>query len=160
MGKILLLVHISLDGYVAGTKGEFDGFDPGNRNLEFVCSLTENADTALFGRNSFELLESHWPSVKDLPEASKPQIVYSTWYNKAKKIVVSSTMEKANPKGIIVINEDIPNEVIKNKEQTDKDILIFGSPMLSRLLMQHGLIDSYWIFVYPVIFGRGIRLFT
>lgn len=60
MRKLVLVVHISLDGFVAGLKGELDNF-PGDENLEFVNSLTENAYTALFGRNSFQLPETHWP---------------------------------------------------------------------------------------------------
>jgi len=59
-----------------------------------------------------------------------------------------------------VISKDVPNEIIKLKEQGGKNILIFGSPALAQTLMQHNLIDSYWIFINPVIFGEGIPLFT
>jgi dihydrofolate reductase len=59
-----------------------------------------------------------------------------------------------------IISDNISDEIIKIKNQNGKDILIFGSPSLSRIFMQHNLIDSYWIFVNPTIFGQGIPLFT
>ncbi len=67
MRKLTLVVHISLDGFVAGTKGELDGFEPGEENLAFVCQLTETADAALFGRVSYDLLERYWTTAKTNP---------------------------------------------------------------------------------------------
>jgi dihydrofolate reductase len=67
MRKLVLVVHISLDGFVAGAKGELDGFPSGEENLQFVCKLTENADAALLGRISYKLLNGYWPTAKDLP---------------------------------------------------------------------------------------------
>jgi len=68
-------------------------------------------------------------------------------------------MTPGNLNNTTVISNDIPNEIRKIKNQPGKDILIFGSPAVSQLLMQHDVIDSYWIFVNPIIFGRGIPLF-
>jgi dihydrofolate reductase len=160
MRKLVLFAHTSLDGFVAGIKGELDDFDASEENLQFVCSLTEQADAALFGRTSYKLLNDYWPSAKDLPNASKGTTVFSTWYNSAKKIVISKTMKEQNLNNTIIISDNIANELIKIKNQPGKDILIFGSPAVSQLLMQHDLIDSYWIFINPIIFGRGIPLFT
>jgi hypothetical protein len=58
--NLSLLAHTSLDGFVAGAKGELDDFDVSEENLLFVCSLTEQADAALFGRTSYELLNNYW----------------------------------------------------------------------------------------------------
>ncbi len=78
MRKLVLLAHTSLDGFVAGAQGELDDFDASEENLQFVCSLTEQADGALFGRISYKLLNDYWPSAKDLPDASKGTIAFST----------------------------------------------------------------------------------
>ena len=160
MGKLVLVVHISLDGFVAGLKGELDGFEPDEENLQFVCSLTENADTALFGRISYQLLNRYWPTASLRPNATKGEIAYSNWYNGAKKIVISKTMTAENLDNTTVISKNLVDEIVRIKEQAEKNILIFGSPMVSQLLMQHNLIDSYWIFVNPIMFGQGIPLFT
>ncbi len=161
MRKIILIAHISLDGYVAGKKGELDGFDASEENLQFVCKLTENADAALFGRISYELLNSYWPNAKNLSNASKGMIAYSDWYNSAQKIVFSKTLTKENlPDNTLLMHDIIANEIINIKEHEGKDILIFGSPSVSQKFMQLKLIDSYWIFINPVIFGEGIPLFV
>ncbi|MFC0774681.1 dihydrofolate reductase family protein [Terrimonas alba] len=160
MRKLILVVHTSLDGFVAGLKGEFDDFPGGEENLDFVCQLTEEADAALFGRNSYQLLNSYWPAAKDTPNASGGTVAYSTWYNKAHKIVVSKTLTDEGMPNTSVIRENIQDEINAIKSRDGKNILLFGSPVLTKTLMQLDLIDSYWIFVNPVIFGKGIPLFT
>jgi len=160
MRKLILNVHTSLDGFVAGTKGELDGFVASQENLEFVCKIAEEADTALFGRISYQLLNSHWPTAKDLPDATKGEIAYSTWYNNAKKIVVSKKLAGEKLNNTEIISNNISDEISKIKDQNGKSIMIFGSPSISQICMQHNLIDSYWIFVNPTIFGEGIPLFT
>ncbi len=159
MRKLILVVHTSLDGFVAGQKRELDDFDAGEENLEFVCKLTEEADTALFGRISYKLLDSYWPTARDLPNATKNKIAYSNWYNNAKKIVISKTMPEAYSNNMVIIAKNISTEIIKIKQQPGKNILIFGSPATSQSLINAGLVDSYWIFINPIIFGQGIPLF-
>ena len=160
MRKLILVVHTSLDGFVAGPKGELDGFDASEENLQFVCKLTEEADTALFGRTSYELLNGYWPTAKDRPNATKGAMAYSNWYNNAKKIIFSRTMSDENLNNTTIISKNISDEILEIKQQAGQDILIFGSPASSQLLMQLGLIDHYWVFVNPVIFGQGIPLFA
>jgi dihydrofolate reductase len=160
MRKLILNVHTSLDGFVAGTKGDLDGFDASQENLEFVCQLAEEADAALFGRISYKLLNGFWPNAKDRPNATKGEIAYSTWYNNAKKIVVSKTLSGENLNNTKIISDNVSNEISKIKEQDGKAIMIFGSPSISQICMKHDLIDTYWIFVNPTIFGEGIPLFT
>src|SRR6478736_4372916 len=115
MRKLSLLAHTSLDGFVAGLKGELDDFDASEENLQFVCSLTEQAGSALFGRVSYELLNNYWPDAKNLPNASKGAIAFSTWYNNAKKIVISKTMKEQNLNNTIIISDNVSNELSKIK---------------------------------------------
>ena len=159
MRKLILVAHISLDGFVAGANGELDGFEPAEENLEFVCKLTEDADAALFGRNSYQLLQKYWPTARDHPGATMGEIVYSNWYNQAKKIIISRTMSGKHLPNTTIISDNIASEMIKIKTQPGKNILIFGSPAASQTLMQLKLIDSYWIFINPALFGKGIPLF-
>jgi dihydrofolate reductase len=160
MRKLILNVHTSLDGFVGATNGDLDGFDASQENLEFVCQLAEEADTALFGRISYQLLNDYWPTAKDRPNATKGEIAYSAWYNNAKKIVISKTLAGQKFNNTEIISDNISNEIINIKNQPGKSIMIFGSPSISQICMQHDLIDSYWIFVNPAIFGEGIPLFT
>ncbi|HEX7847507.1 MAG TPA: dihydrofolate reductase family protein [Chitinophagaceae bacterium] len=159
MRKIILLAHLSVDGFVASPDGGFGGFDPSDENLPFVCKLTESADAALFGRNSYELLEQYWPTAKDRPGAKPEEIAYSNWYNSAEKIVFSKTLTTQGKNNTRVFGNIIPEEIIGIKNEPGKDILIFGSPAVTRHLIQHDLVDSYWLFLYPALFGEGIPLF-
>ena len=159
MRKIILVVHTSLDGFVAYRNGELMGFDRGEENLQFVCKLTKTADTALFGRISYKLLNDYWPSAKDNLQASKGEIAFSNWYNTAQKIVVSKSMKGAQLNNTTIISHDVLTELQHIKEKSGKDILIFGSPSIAQMLLSTGLINSYWVFINPVIFGEGIALF-
>ena len=159
MRALNLIAQTSLDGFVAGPHGEFDNFLGGEENLEFVCSLTEEADTAMFGRVSFELLNAGWPSAATKTGATKNEIKYSNWYNAAYKIVLSRTLEKSNSKDIHIIRDDLFSEINKVKGQEGKDILIFGSPTIVHELLNLHLIDHIWLIVHPVTFGDGIPLF-
>ena len=160
MRKLIVVAHISLDGFVAGVKGELDGFKPGVENLEFVCKLTADADAALFGRISYQMLDRYWPTAKDRPNATRGEIAYSNWYNGAEKIVISRTLAEGGSKNTSIISKDFPNEIINIKRKAGGNILIFGSPTVTQELMQHDLIDEYRIFVNPVIFGEGNPLFA
>ncbi len=159
MRKLILIVHTSFDGFVAGPKGVFDNFTPGEESLEFVCSVTNDADAALFGRLSFQLLDSHWPKAADLPNATKNAIHYSNWYNSVPKFVLSKTLQPGNSKNTYVIYENIPAEINKIKQDGDKNILMFGGPTAAHSLIELNLLDGFWLILHPVIFGEGIPLF-
>jgi dihydrofolate reductase len=158
MRKLILLAQISTDGFVAGRNGEFDNFIDGE-SLEFVCSLTEDADAALFGRKSYELLESYWPTAADKPNASEFEIKYSEWYNKVPKYVLSRTIQFAGSANTRTFNENIVSEIHTLKSEPGKNILIFGSPSAVHTLLQLNLIDGIWLIIHPVLFGTGISLF-
>jgi len=159
MRELILIAQTSLDGFVAGPNGEFDNFVGGEENLEFVSNLTDTADAAMFGRISYELLESAWPTAGSKPNATKNEIKYSHWYNSVSKIVLSRTLSNENLKNTKIISEDILPQINKIKEQPGKDILIFGSPTIVHELFDLTIIDNIWLIVHPVIFGNGIPLF-
>jgi dihydrofolate reductase len=157
MRKLILLAHQSLDGFAADEKGSFALFNPGPDNLAFVCSLTEEADALMAGRASYQLLESHWPTAHQLPTASKDEIAYSNWYNSSTKIVLSKTLTGTILPRTTIISDELPTEIDRLKQQPGKNILLFGSPTAFQSIAQ--LVDEFWIIQYPVLFGKGIRLF-
>jgi len=159
MRKVILLAHTSLDGFVASKDGSLDGFEPGDENLAFVCKLTETADAALFGRVSYQLLQQYWPTAYKKQGATTAEIAYSNWYNDATKIVASHTMHGMNYLNTVFIKGNLENEINNIKRQPGKDILLFGSPSVTQSLMENNIIDEYWIFINPAIFGEGIPLF-
>lgn len=85
-------MHTSLDGFVAGPNGEMNWIQVNEEIFNFVPTLTEQADTALYGRVTYEMMQSYWPTAGDQPNASKHDKEHSAWYNKVSKIVLSRTM--------------------------------------------------------------------
>lgn len=158
MRTLILIAHTSLDGFVAGTKGELDGFSPGMENLAYVTTISSKCDTILSGRTTYQLLHEYWTHAKDKPGATPEEIAYSRWYNKVRKIVVSSGFKTEDPK-TTVWRDSLVDHVKELKGQPGKAIIIFGSPSVSLQLMREDLIDTYWIFINPVLFGAGIPLF-
>jgi len=159
MRALILIVQTSLDGFVAGPNGEFDNFIGGEENLEFVCSITDDADAALLGRVSYQLLDSEWPTAASKPDATKNEIKYSKWYNSVSKFVLSKSLKNKNAANTYIISENPESEINSIKQQPGKNILIFGSPTAVHSLFELNLIDSLWIIVHPVIFGKGIPFF-
>lgn len=159
MRKIILIVHTSLDGFVAGVNGEFDNFKPSPENLDFVCSLTDHSDAALVGRVSYEMLESFWPNARENKNATPSEVKYSNWYNNSEKIVISNSLP-GNKEKTTIVSDNIADRISEIKSQTGKNILMFGSPTTFETLNRLNLIDEYWVIQYPVFFGKGIPFFT
>jgi len=159
MRKIVLFMHTSLDGFVAGPDGEMDWINVDDDMFEYAGKQTDEADTALYGRVTYQMMESYWPTAGDLPNATNHDKQHSSWYNKVAKVVLSKTMQVVNLTNVNVISDNIPNEIIKLKQATGKNILIFGSPSAAHSLMAENLIDDYWLFVNPILLGEGIPMF-
>ena len=159
MRNLILMAHISLDGFVASPDGKLDGFRSDEENLEFVCRICQEADAALFGRISYQLLHDFWPTAKDRPQASRGEIDFSAWYNRAQKLVISRTLINTKAANTVFFAENVIKDIIHLKHQQGKSIVLFGSPSVAQLMMQNDLIDTYWIFINPAIFGKGIPLF-
>jgi len=163
MRKIISFMHVSLDGFVAGLNGEMDWINVNEEIFDHVGKRIGETDTALYGRITYEMMESYWPTAADGPDASKHDIEHSEWYKKVQKVVLSKTMKDANPATAKIISDDLSNSINEIKQSPDnasEDILLFGSPTATHSLMQLNLIDGYWLFVNPIILGQGIPLFA
>jgi len=152
-------MHTSLDGYVAGPKGELNWAKLDDEIFDFVGTITDKADTALYGRVTFEMMQSYWPTAGNKPNASKHDKEHSAWYSKVSKVVLSKTLSEEGLENTTVICDQLADNINKIKEQDGKNILIFGSPSASHSLLSLGLLDEFWLFVNPVLLGEGIPLF-
>jgi len=159
MKKIVLLMHTTLDGFVAGPNGEMDWVNVREEIFGEATKVTDRADTALYGRNTYDIMEGYWPTAADQPNATKHDIEHSQWYNSVTKIVISRTMEGTQKPKTKVISNDLAQQIKKLKQGPGKDIAIFGSPGACHSLMQENLIDEYILLINPVLLGTGIPLF-
>jgi dihydrofolate reductase len=159
MRRLVLFMHTSLDGFVAGLNGEMDWINVNDEMFEYAGKQTDMADTALYGRVTYQMMESYWPTAADQLNATKHDIQHSRWYNSATKIVASKTLQQDNLVNTKIISDNIVDEIKKIKQQPGKNILIFGSPSIVHQLIRDNLIDDYWLFVNPLLLGTGIPLF-
>jgi dihydrofolate reductase len=159
MRKLIFFMHTSLDGFVAGPNGEMRWINVDDEIFDFVGTMTDEADAALYGRVTYEMMQSYWPTAGDDPNASKHDKVHSAWYNKVAKIVLSKTLSEKGLDNTTVISDNLADNINKIKQQEGKNILIFGSPGASHSLLSQGLIDEFWLFVNPILLGHGIPLF-
>ncbi len=159
MRKLILCMHTSVDGFVAGPNGEMDWIHVDDEIFDYAGYMTDDADTALYGRVTYQMMDNYWPTAADNPNASKHDIQHSTWYNSVEKVVFSKTLAESELNNIRIINDDINDEIQKIKNRNGKNILMFGSATAAHSLMQFNLIDEYWLFVNPVLLGEGIPLF-
>lgn len=153
-------MHISLDGFVAGPNGEMNWIKAEQEIFDYVGKRISKGDTALYGRVTYQMMESYWPKVSEQPNATEHAIEHSKWYNNVRKIVLSKTMKDTSLNNTQVINSNLVDRINEIKQQQGEDILLFGSPTATHSLMQQNLIDGYWLFVNPIILGQGIPLFV
>ena len=160
MKKIVLSLHTTVDGFLAGPNGEMNWIKLDEELFDVVGSFTKEADTALYGRVTYEMMESYWPTAADKPNASKHDREHSSWYRKVKKVVLSKTMKDEQNGNTKVIGDNVATEIGRLKQSEGGSILMFGSARAAHSLMEHKLIDEYWLFVNPILLGKGIPVFS
>ena len=157
MRTLAITQNITLDGSIEMLDDWFDpeqqGADDMSDLLEEVHRQDAEADAFLTGRQTFEDLRSYWPTLTDDTTG------VTDYLNQVSKYVVSSTMSDPRWQNTTVLSGDPVQEVRALKETDGQDVVLTGSIRLGHALIAAGLVDEYRLFVYPVVQGRGRRLF-
>lgn len=159
MRKIISAMHMSLDGIVAIPSRQLNWAKVSDEMFERAKYLTDRSDTALYGRVTYDMMDSYWPEAGMQPDASKHDVEHSQWYNEVEKVIVSRSLKDLKKVKTTVISENLKENIEKLKSTSGKNIQIFGSPSLCHSLMEHDLIDEYWLFQNPVFLGEGLPMF-
>jgi len=148
---------ISLDGYFAGSGGELNWHNvDAEFNNEFAVPQLKSAGLLMFGRMTYDLMASYWPT----EQAIKNDPVVAGLMNGLPKLVFSTTIEQADWNNTKVVKEIRKLEIEKLKQETAKDILILGSGNIVQQFAKLGLIDEYRLMINPVALGVGKTLFA
>ena len=155
MRKVIMFNMVTLDGYFEGPNHDIDWHRTDEEFNDFSIEQIKTADSILFGRVTYQLMASYWPTPDAF--ANDPEIAGSM--NSTPKFVFSRTLDQASWSKSTLIKGDAVEGVAKLKQQAGKDMLLFGSANLAADLTAHRLIDEYRLMVNPVVIGNGTPLF-
>jgi dihydrofolate reductase len=155
MRKMIFFMLTTLDGFYEGPNKEIDWHNVDEEFNEFAINQLNSVDVLLFGRVTYELMASYWPT----PAATTNDPIVADKMNSLPKIVFSKTLSSVEWQNTRLVKENIAEEISKLKQQPGKDLIIFGSSDLAVTLTRLGLIDEYRIMVNPVVLGDGKSLF-
>ena len=155
MRALVVTQNVTVDGSIEMLGDWFDpqGQDDQSDLLEELHRQDRRSDAFLTGRQTFEDLRSYWPKQSDDTSG------ITKYLNEVRKYVVSSTITDPQWENTTILSGDPVQRVQELKEQQGLDIVVTGSITLCHTLINAGLVDEYRLFVYPVVQGRGRRLF-
>ena len=153
MRKLIAAINMTLDGFCDHTAMIAD-----DEIHQHYNELLSSADTLIYGRITYQLMESYWPTLVKNPTGNKPTDEFAVLIDNISKIVFSRTLKNVDWKNTELKKEVIKEEILELKQQTGNDIFV-GSPSLIVALTQLDLIDEYQLCVQPIILGNGLPLF-
>lgn len=158
MRRLIVFNSTSLDGYFTDANGDmsFAHHEEGDAEWDaFVNGNASGGGVLLFGRKTYELMASFWPT----QAAAQAMPVVAERMNNLPKVVFSRTLDKAAWTNTKLVKEDLVGAVRKMKAEPGEDLAILGSGSIVSQLAPHRLIDEYQIVVIPVVLGKGRTLF-
>jgi dihydrofolate reductase len=153
MSTLAITQNVTADGAVEMLGDWFDPTAEDRQVTEAMNRFTERGDALLLGRRTFEDFRGFWPKQTDDHTGITDEL------NRVQKYVVSSTMTDPQWQNSTILTGDWLARVAELKEQPGGDIGVTGSIRVCHALIEAGLVDEYRLFVYPVVQGRGRRLF-
>lgn len=156
MRKLIAAINMTLDGFCDHTAMFAD-----DEIHQHYNNLLRSADTLLYGRITYQLMESYWPSVVKNPTGNQPIDEFAILIDHIPKIVFSRTLKTVGWKNTTLKKEVIKEEILALKQSRNggsKNILV-GSPSMIVTLARLDLIDEYQLGVQPIILGIGLPLF-
>jgi dihydrofolate reductase len=158
MRRLVVFNNVTVDGYFTGADGDFSWAHAGSDDAEFAAFVAQNArggGELLFGRITYELMASYWPT----PTALKNDPIVAERMNSLPKVVFSRTLDRVSWSNTKLVKGDIAAEVRKMKSQAGPGMAILGSGSIVAQLAPEGLIDEYQIVLNPIVLGKGRTMF-
>jgi dihydrofolate reductase len=155
--KIVLMMSVSLDGFIEGPNRELDWHMVDDELHGHFNDELARMGAFLNGRVTYELMAGFWPTADRDPSSTGPMVEFARIWRDMPKIVFSRTLERADWNTTIV-REGVPAEIRELASQPGGDLALGGADLAAEF-MRHDLIDEYRIYVHPVVIGRGKPLF-
>ncbi len=156
MRKVIVFNQVSLDGFFTDSKGDMSWAHKDDPEwLDFVNGNAKGGGEAIYGRKTYELMASWWPT----PMAIQQAPVVAKSMNEMPKTVFSRKLKKAEWSNTRLVHDGLADEVRKMKKANGPNIVIMGSGSIVSQLAREELIDEYQIVVNPIVLGKGKTLF-
>ena len=155
MRKLISLMHVSLDGFCAGPKGEMDWIGLNDTIFADVESLIDRSGAAVYGRTTYGMMRGYWPTVLRSADSTARELRHAKWVEAACKHTFSRTLQGSDWNNV-QIHPDA-HAILDLKQEPGGDLLIFGSPALTCAFLALDAIDEFWINLNPVLLGHGMR---
>lgn len=156
MRKVQVFENVSLDGFFVDANSDMSWAHKHDDEWNAFASGNASGDSALlFGRITYAMMAAFWPT----PQAAQMLPAVAAGMNRARKFVVSRTLETPEWENTTLITGDLVAEVTRLKQEDGPDLVILGSGSLVSQLTEARLIDSYQVVVNPVVLGCGRTLF-
>jgi len=154
--KLIVFNMVSLDGFFVDGKGDMSWAHKHDAEWNaFVSGNASGSGVLAFGRKTYELMASYWPT----PMALQNSPVVAKGMNEMPKIVFSRTLDKASWNNTKLYKGDLATEVRKLKDESGPDMVILGSGSIVSQLAEQNLIDEYQLALTPIVLGKGRTLF-
>lgn len=153
MSRIIASMNMSLDGFCDHTLGVVDE-DLHNHYTRMI----ETAGALLYGRTTYQLMESHWPGLVKNPSGEKSSDDFAIAIDNVHKILFSTTIKHVSWRNTTLATRSLKDEVLALRDKPGKDVFV-GSPSLIAQLTELRLIDEYQLCIHPVVAGSGLVLF-
>lgn len=155
MATLSAFIFTSLNGYCNALDGDISWHTHGEEENEYASKSLSANNTLMFGRKTYELMVSYWPT----PIALEQHPELAVQMNTAQKIVCSNTLQTSDWQNTSVIGGDIFRAIKELKASSTQNITILGSNTLVTQLAEQGLIDDLQLMIDPVAIKDGVPLF-
>lgn len=153
MRKIIAGMNMTLDGICDHTAMIAD-----DEIHQHYTDLLRSVDTLVYGRTTYQLMESYWPTVVKNPTGNKASDEFAVAIDNISKVLFSRTLKSVSWKNARLATGSLREELLALKQQPGRDILV-GSPSMIAAAAQLDLVDEYQLSVQPAIQATGLHLF-
>ena len=157
MRKVIFMMQVSLDGFFEGPEQDLSWHLVDDELHSHFNDELRTMGAFLDGRVTFELMADFWPTADQDPSSTPAMVEFAKIWRDMPKIVYSRTLERADW-NTTVVRDVVADDVLALKAQPGGDLALGGAD-LADTFRRLGLIDEYWIYVHPVLIGRGNPLF-
>ncbi|WP_027860272.1 dihydrofolate reductase family protein [Marmoricola sp. URHB0036] len=158
MRKLIYAMNASLDGYIAAPGDDIGWSFPSVELHQWFNDRAREIGLSLYGRKLWELMNAHWPTADQQPDADPVEVEFARIWQKTPKVVFSRTLEEVSGNARLVTGDAVAE--ISRLKAEDGASMEIGGAHLAGAAMRAGLIDEYQVVTHPVLVGGGTPFFS